>query len=232
MFVLLRYFDQSMNTLRQTIALVLLLYAYKYIENKNIILFSIFVLLAFTFHNTAIIFLLSWFIVKLLFSTRNIGFLLGGFLLLYIGFDLMFSFLVSTFPVYSYYVDGKYFGETRIASILNAFVITCFIILSLFVRRSVGLHLYRKSGCEKMLMLVFVGLLITILSFKFNLFDRISIYYNVFMIILIPNTISLIKNNQVRLFLQVLIIFSLSVYYFCIITYRPEWNRIYPYTFF
>jgi hypothetical protein len=157
-----------------------------------------------------------------------------GVIILFINFEILFetSLSLSLFQIYAYYEDGKYFGDTRIATILQTSMILSFFVLALYIRKNIGVKTYKNLGYEKMLMLLYVGMCIMVLSFKFNLFDRIATYFNVFSIIIIPNTVALIKRFQVRLFIQLAIISLLSIYYIIIITYRPEWNRIYPYYFF
>ncbi|MDR0745062.1 MAG: EpsG family protein [Mediterranea sp.] len=234
MFILLRYMDQTMNIIRECIALSILFYAYNFIEQKKLVPFILSVLFASLFHKTAIIFLAAWLIVKIPFNIKNLILLTIGVIILFINFEILFetSLSLSLFQIYAYYEDGKYFGDTRIATILQTSMILSFFVLALYIRKNIGVKTYKNLGYEKMLMLLYVGMCIMVLSFKFNLFDRIATYFNVFSIIIIPNTVALIKRFQVRLFIQLAIISLLSIYYIIIITYRPEWNRIYPYYFF
>jgi hypothetical protein len=232
MFILLGYMGQTMSMVRQCIAMSILFYAYRLIEQKKFILFILSVLCASLFHRTAIVFLAAWFIVKIPLNTKNLIMLTIGTIILFISFETLFATSLSLFELYAYYENGKYFGDTRIATILQTGMILGFFVLALCVRKNTGVKAFRNLGYEKMLMLLYAGMCIMILAFKFNLFDRIAIYFNVFSIIVIPNTIALIKRSQVRLFIQLAVLSLLSAYQIIIITYRPEWNRIYPYYFF
>ena len=59
-FFMLPYFSFSMSGIRQAIAIVILFNAYKYLKLQRKLSFLISVILAATFHNTAIIFILAY----------------------------------------------------------------------------------------------------------------------------------------------------------------------------
>lgn len=230
MFVLLRYLDHNMNIIRECMAMSILFFAFDCAVKRRILPFLLLVFIAFLFHKTAIIFLFVWPLVKIPFTKKNISIITIGVLILYVNFNLLFASSLALFETYSYYEGGKYFGETRLATILNIGVMLCFFVLVLILKRNMGTK-FRELGYERMLMMVYIGLCILILSLKFNLFDRIAIYFNVFVIVLVPNVVMHIRRANIRLLVQVTIFFFLLAYYICIITFRPEWNRIYPYSF-
>ena len=76
LFFTLRYFDLSMNILRQSLAMVILFLGfYILIKEKNILYFIILVFLASLFHNTAIVFLVVAILKKIKNEKRYIAFL-------------------------------------------------------------------------------------------------------------------------------------------------------------
>lgn len=81
-----------------------------------------------------------------------------------------------------------------------------------------------------MLILVLFAVTIYIVSLKLNILDRIAIYYNVFSIILLPNAIYWLNKGNRMLFYS-LVILLFFAYSAVIITFRPEWGTIYPYSF-
>ncbi|GAA2889382.1 EpsG family protein [Enterococcus casseliflavus] len=227
LFFTLRYFDLSMNIARQTLALSSIFVAFYFLTKKKFLPFLVFVLLATSFHNTAFIFIIAWFVYEV---KDNKKFLTLLSLLTIIGFSVfnyIFSFILSYFPTYSYYLNSSYMdGNTRTATILNilvSFVIILFIYLFKYPKNKIN---------DVMFKLLLIGLSISIISIRFSLLDRVSDYFSVFSIILLPNAIYMQKNKKYYLIICYILIISFFAYSLSILILRPDWNRIYPYEFF
>ena len=80
-----------------------------------------------------------------------------------------------------------------------------------------------------MILLLYVGACILLLSFKFNLLDRVSDYFRIYSIILIPNLIKYVTSKDRRMIYSLSIIVLFVIYFSFIHLARPEWNNIYPY---
>lgn len=230
MFICLRYYDQTLNIIRECIALCIILYSYRFICTKRFLLFLLSVVCATFFHKTSIVFLLAWWICKIKISSKNFGLLFIITLLLTFQFNTIFSSLITVVKVYSYYDGGQYFGETRLATIMNIIVNSFFFIIALKIRNIHGDKL--SEHIDRMLLLWYIGICILFVSTQFNLLDRIATYYLVFSIVVYPNMISLLVRNKIRYQWTILSIIILLTYYSTIIFYRPMWNRIFPYEFF
>lgn len=227
MFVCLRYYDQTLNIIRECIAICILLYSYKYIANHNFIKFCLCVILAFVFHKTAIIFLIAWWIVKLEFKMRNLLLISSLSIVFAIQFGAIFQHLLTVFETYSYYDGGKYFGETRLATILMLVMQVVFLGLAFYIRKKNISHV--SADDDRMLMLWSVGICILIVSTQFNLLDRIATYFNVFSLVALPNLISIIGNKNNKLVVSTMLVILLLGYYISILEFKSSWNRIYPY---
>lgn len=78
-----------------------------------------------------------------------------------------------------------------------------------------------------------LGLAISIISIRFSLLDRVSDFFTVYAIVLLPNTLkNKRKNLNLSVFLYYILLLTFFIYYIVIIVYRPEWNKVYPYEFF
>ena len=229
LFFSLRYFDASMNIIRQVIAMILLFESYNCLIQKKNIKFFVFVIFAMTFHKTAIVFSIICLLTRFKLSLKNILlFVLVG-IGLSIGFSSVFNYVINLFPTYAYYVDGEYFGETRTASIMILLINVVVLLMSYFILKG-------KREIDKSYVLQFyivlTGTMITLVSLNFNLFDRIAVYFNSFIILLLPNVISLIRRKKLRIIIYLIVILFGISYYYIIITYRPDWNHVYPYKFY
>lgn len=250
LFFTLRFFDTTMNVIRLNIAIVLILFAYDFLRQKKLFNFILIVIAAFLFHRTAIVFLLAWPITKLKFNYKTVTFIIISSLLLYIGFSSILYTMFKIFPTYQYYLDSVYLdGEIRLASVMNILVGISIILLG------VSAKYYKKNNLisnnivkitpnfldeekeaindgENMLLLLIVGVAFTFLSFKFNLLGRVGSYFLVFSIVYLPNSINQLKNKKLVAVIIFIVVVLFFAYATCIQIIRPEWNRIYPYTFF
>lgn len=229
LFFMLRYFDLSMNILRQSLAMVILFFGFNIlVKGKNPIYFIAVVWLASLFHGTALIFLILILLNRIQLGKKFVVFLSFATLIGFVFFDRIFSVILQLFPTYSYYVNSSYMdGTARLATVLNIvvnIVVVFFIYFNGFERNNVNSLMFNS---------LLVGIAITIISLRFSLLDRVSDFFTVYSIILLPNSIGYTKNNsRLRLFLTYILLICFLIYYVVIIVYRPDWNRVYPYEFF
>lgn len=235
LFFTLGYFGGSMNTIRQQIAIVIILKSYSYLREEKLIKFIVFVVLASLFHSISIIFIIAYPISKLEVNSKVI---LNGFIVTvlgYLGFDKIFRIIVH-YTKYKYYLDSIYTnGQIRIASIINAFIIIITLIFTFYVLCMDVKNRYifnKDKDIKLMTLLLLVSASINIISFKFNLLDRVAQYFSVFMIVYIPNVISKVKDKK-KVMIYIWIVIVLFLAYFSLVQiFKPEWNRIYPYKFY
>lgn len=230
LFVLMGYFAQSMNLIRFQLACVILLYAFeKLLENKNKS-FLLIVLIALLFHKTAIIFLVALPLKYLKITLKSITLIGTSTIVVYALFDKVFSYITNLFSYYIDYSNTAYFnGEIRLASILYFLITISILLFSLLIRRNNKQYFENSEYEDFMLLLLFVGSCILLLSFKFNLLDRVSDYFRIYSVILVPNILLFIKDKYRRLIYSLLICLLFLVYFSFIHISRPEWNNIYPY---
>ena len=228
-------FAFALSGIRQSIALTILLYSYDYF-GKDKYLRSLFcILLATAFHSTAIIFVIVFLWKKFKINLKIICFTIVSGIFCYYLFSSILQYIYILFPAYELYYDGgRYFGDTRLASVINLvviFIMFCFCYSSLFNKYS------KKRIDEKeminnnyMLLLFLIAVVINIVALKLNLLDRVTLYFSIYSIVLLPNALHVLPKER-RVFYTPIIISLLYVYYMIILIYRPEWNNIYPYSF-
>lgn len=240
LFFALGYFSMAMNTIRLSLALSIVLISYDFLRNNKIVKFIILIILAFLFHRTAIIFLLAWPITYLKYSKKVLIAVMIVAVGVYIFFGAILDVLFQIFPTYSYYIDSSYLdGQIRIASILNFFVGIAIILLGICAR------FYDNKDASKghansaylldaknMWYYILLSSVITFVSFKFNLLDRVGDYFLVFSIVYLPNAINSLKNRKLSVTISYIVFILFFIYSTAILYLRPEWNRIYPYYFF
>lgn len=246
LFFTLGYYGMSMNTIRLNLAIIVILISYDFLRERKLIKFVLIVILASLFHRTAIIFLLAWPMTKLKFNYKTILTMVAVSLSAYVMFPNILMVLIKLFPTYQYYLGSEYLnGELRVASVMNMLVGLSIILLSVFTNyhmkgneisdvnnKSLRYKNEKINDGHNMLLLLLAGVSITFISFNFNLLERVGDFFLVFSCVFLPNTLRNLKDKN----LTTLIIFVVVVLFFAYSTsiqiYRPEWNSIYPYTFF
>jgi len=229
LFFMLRYFDLSMNVLRQSLAMVILFFGFYLLsENKKTIYFILTVIFASFFHKTALIFL-AMILIKKIKTDKAFYTLVGiGTTIFFLTFDVLFQYFLNFFPTYSYYLNSSYMdGSTRIATILN-------ILVNLAILLFIFFNGFEKTKTNQwMFKAITLGLAISIISIRFSLLDRVGDFFTVYAIVLLPNTLkNKRKNLNLSVFLYYILLLTFFIYYIVIIVYRPEWNKVYPYEFF
>lgn len=243
LFFAMGNFDLSMSGIRQMLALATLTISFEYIVKKKPIKFILIVLLATSFHNTAVVFLFAYPLSKIKLTKELI---LGVTLVavaIYGMFQPILRALISIFPRYSYYLDGTYLdGEARISTILSLIiVILLFVVSELFNHKiiyreesSEGPILISKKTKEDKIQSIFlvITFMFLVVSLKGTIFGRFKNVYNIFTIIYYPNAIAKIKDKRIRFIIITITIVMFFLYSTIILLYRPEWQSTYPYTFF
>lgn len=229
-------FSSTVNIMRQCVAIGFLLWSIDFILERKFIHFIIIIALASLFHNTAIFFSVAWFLPKIPLTLRTVKLFVVVALIGFLAFDSLLNYAFDYFSMYELYSDSIYFeGETRTATFLQLFI-------SLFVS-IIGYISYNRYAdeCWKdttegkiqhlLVLLHIVASVLYFLCLKVNLLDRISLYFSVFSFISIVNAIYLLPYEMKKKMIIISVLFFLT-YQSCIITYRPNWNCVYPLEFY
>ena len=230
--------NASMNVMRQFLALSFVLWAFDYIIKKKFIIFSALVLLATTFHFSAFIFFIAYPLSKLKVTKKIVvlSVILAPFILI-ISFIIMSPFLkfMAEGDFLSYYNENnKYYAEgVKIATILLLVMYISFVYYGLkgwkiMTKRRIPMNQIDST----MLFFLIVGVFITLFSLPLNILNRFALYFNIFGIAFLPNTIHQFAKRQPVAGHIVVGVLLLSLYYLVINVYRPEWTHIYPYSFY
>ncbi len=214
--------------LRQSLAMVICLFAYQLIKNRKYILAVIFIALASTFHLSAwicVLFLFHkiypyhWIVVCLLACFIIISAVTGAL-------DNLLKILLETFfQEYERYFSSEYFNNGRLANTYYAFR---HIVFYLIVYKS-------YSGTKKShtleLSCFFLWLLIGAGGFIISIFVRVTEYFSLIAVVELPNAIEN-ANWKHKNKLIVLIEIIMLAYFLTTLILRPEWNYLYPYRFY
>ncbi len=237
-FFLFEYFDLGINLTRQSLAMVIVLYAYDFLIVRKKKYFFISIIIAGLFHYTAFLFVFAYTVNYIKLTKRNILLFFIIILLVYAFAEHFIQLAFGSIGIYAEYANTVYAdGNVRLASILNALVVLLFVMFTFMNRKVVGKYFKSESDYangEKMFWLIMLGLLIWVASFYFNQLGRLARYFTVFSIVYIPNLLYFIKQVETKKYFYWSLFFVCfaTSYYLIIVCFRPEWSGVYPYKFF
>ena len=178
LFFFILAFPGTVNTMRQSFAICILLFSLDYIIKRRWIFFIFIVLFASLFHVTAIIFLVVYTLSYLRINRMTVLLFVVAALVCYIMFADLLEIGFSYFTMYEYYSQGKYFeGETRVASMVKVvFSVTIFLVAYYSYKRSTKEWKQTIEGKRYTLILLLemIAVVIDFLSLKVNLLDRLD----------------------------------------------------------
>lgn len=237
LFVCLGYWGYTVNVIRQELAISFFIFSYILINRRKTVAGIITGALAPLFQRSSLAYYIYFFIPKKINKTFNSIF--GAFaVLVFLIMDRIVVLVTKYVPKF-----GRYLLETskyKLGRVAPAVVIKCFFFLGVW---AIALFVYekykeeiesydRRNEIECQINMVFMSFLLMLIATRFNLLDRCAMFFNIFVIVLIPNLISLIKRDELRYLVQ-LGFSCVAILYFIIVNiYKPDWNHIYPYRFF
>lgn len=207
------------TTMRQSIAMSFTLLAFDQIKKKKMILFISYVLIASTFHMSGLIFLPAYWVNKFKLNKKSISIIILMVLATLIFKDEIGSFILA-------YNKNDYSTTETGGYLLTVFFGVLLIGGIVYKKRFIN-----NNGDNKMLFFMIAATLVVIPISKLNpaLFRLVN-YYQIFMILYIPNLIASIKDKGLRLLL-IYVIFILGLFYFY---YKlgSYGIRMHPYVFY
>lgn len=240
LMVFLRFFDEPMNTIRFSIAAALTVIALQCLIRNKLWCFYILIVLSSTFHRTTLIFAVVILLWNKKINLKKIITYICSAVLVTLLFKNVLSLLLNIFPIYNYYVGTEYLdGQVRLASILILLLNSIIYIISFYEFEAnksnficVGMDKSLINITENLLNISFIGILIMIVSFNFNLLNRVSDLFLFYLPIAFSNVLYLKKDKYNKFILMTVIGIACLFYYIIILIYRPDWNKIFPYYFF
>lgn len=245
LFVGLRFYYFFLSGLRQSIAVSIIIVAYTFLKQKKIKGYILLVLLASTFHFSALIFLLAWPISKMKFTQKNILKILAITLIIYIFFSPIITILLNHMPDY---YSGYLTKEAGSANNIGNYIGTIIPILALLFIEITGCFKEdnlndvqeekREEGIKKVdnmdlqLFFLLISAALSFISTKASILDRMVQYYWIFSVITIANAIFSIKDTKKRTVWFLIISSFVILYNITLLVMRPQWTLIIPYKFF
>ena len=226
------YYCRTYNFLKQAIALSIVFYSFKYIEEKKVIKFIISIIIASTFHSTALVAIVLYFINYFINRKEKIMY---TYIIIMIGMITTFGIKEIMEVLYNFNLLSERYYNYLAFAIKEEFYID--ILETIFKLFFLILYLlFMKKINEKDKMNNFLGMSI-ILEFMFiqirtiiEYADRIAFYFGYMGILLIPQMSNVLtKNKKIQKIYNFIVVILLIIYWYIkFVHYRA--CEVYPYS--
>lgn len=216
-YITLGLYSFNLTAIRQSIAMAICLFSFRYIYEKKIIYYLLIILIAMTFHKSAIFFAPAYFVANRRVNTFN--------LLTFTVFSMIIIVFSETIITNVSSIFDVHYGIERTNN-GYIFLLVVFVITALsFVYRNQLLMKNPKNIFFFNLNLV--SMMLWVMRLSSRTVERVSFYYLIASIIILTETIEVIRKDKERQFVRISAI-TLS---FILFLYRLISSDIYPYVF-
>lgn len=234
----MRFFS-SMNQTRMWLAIATVLFSLPYLLNRKFLKFLLIVAIAFFFHKSALLFVIMYPLCHLKYNRLLAAFIiLGAVIITYSGVQF-FGWFTETTGIYEDYIDNIQFSEdrSRLAAFLNlaeSVALFVFFLTANAFKQSQYSDISDSMSIsyghfQKLSFLLFLGF--SVIGLSNNMMGRVSSYFSIVLLNLIPYSISRVRvDNRLIVYFVVILLFTIE---FAVkIIYRPYWYDVTPYEWF
>lgn len=210
-----------LSSLRQTLAICLFVIAVNFAIKRNIIFYIIFVFLASSMHPSAILLLPCYlFINNKHFSIKHLFItILALCVMLFTPiFDITTKELLTYLPKH---YENYYIQELQ-NSVLSTIISMIFVVF-------IGFNLRKLEGNEVIFgKLSLFASVISVLAYNVSMITRIGMYFDLFLIITIPQILSRFSNKSYKICALIILIMMYSMRYYSFFS-NPMWESYWSY---
>ncbi|KIL35398.1 capsular biosynthesis protein [Cohnella kolymensis] len=199
----------TMNGIRQTLAAAIIFAATKFLLNGDWKKYSLVVLFAFTLHNSALVLIPIYFIVRREAWTKTTLLLLSLSVVIVLGFNQFSSALFSVLGDSRY---GQYSNASGEGANVMRVVVNAIPLIVAFMGRHKLKSLFPQS--DYIVNMAIIGLVFKLISTQQWIFARFSIYFGFYNIILISWVVSLFVEREKKLIYYCILLFYFLYFYY------------------
>ncbi|QAA21578.1 EpsG family protein [Sporolactobacillus terrae] len=229
LWIISGFYFWSFNVVRQAIIMAIFVFAFQYIQKREAWKYFTCIIIAAGFHTMALLYLPVYFMYRLRINFKVmliILFVFAGFSSIIRQLAYIITSKIPIFNVYAIrYFESSRFDANTESSISHLFINLAFFILFAII---VSIHDRKRKLSNIWINIQFIALAFTMLSQVLPLANRISRLFEIVLILSIPSITRLIPNKNLRLCVNVGIIFSFILYSF-ITFYVLRYHDVFPY---
>ena len=246
LFVSLSMFGLYLSMMRQAIAIAIILMGLEFFyKKKKYFIFFLFCLLAWQFHNSALIasvILLYPLIRK--WTIKKIGVAIALIPVIFVLANWFFEIFAGVFG-YLGYADSQFFESNYFAAVIKGLMNAAYLWL-LVACGGVSKEPLKRGIDGKisvvdennlffdtfLITIFFVQLFFLVCGIRIVIMERVGYYYSVFALIIIPRAIKNSFAKRDRFIISYFIIVVTFLYWIIVAFLRPKWLGVVPYSIF
>lgn len=220
LFLTLQYFALSMNFLRQALAAAILLWTYPFLKRRRFLPCWGIILLASSFHWSALVMLPLSFLLCLRPSKLHYGLAASAAGVAYL-LDSLLCTVVAHVPKYQHYLGGIYWQGSSFLYLLLP--LGCFLFALPLIRKTTG----EPTASPVLANSVFYALLIQLFITRHFILERLSIYAAFFSLLALPEA-ALLPGRRLTVRARKIILLAGCFAYF-LFAASQGFHGVYPY---
>jgi hypothetical protein len=207
LFVFGFFFFDAMNGIRQYIAVLICLYGHGFLTDRKTIKFIIITLIATTFHYSALITLILIPLRKYKLTKMNVVLMYISVLLFNVFYQPVISYIfriinlipyISRYSIYESYLANDVTSKPYDFIVYSLILILSYLASKNKISKLTNFNLYSNS--------LVLSIFLKGIALKFNLIDRVGIYFSIYIILLLPMIFESLKFKDKRMIKYVLIV--------------------------
>ena len=228
-------FAYSLGIFRQMISVSILLLSIKHIKNRKFFKFILFVLLAMSFHYSAIVAIPLYFVFGKKFKKIYCLYLLVFEMIAIVFGAEIVGFIFEIVGKYSHYIGSKYGGS---GGGYNLLLLHVLLIIGMVIFKNNNIQIKMKISSNSFieatknndfhLFIISFAIILTLLAHTFSVIARANCFYIMLIISYTPTMIRKITTTQTRILMKIIGVILLIVYFYFSIVNEPRLN---PFTF-
>lgn len=221
-FINLLFFYESMNTMRQFLALsMVLLFGFKAVKERRLFRFIIVTVIASLFHSTALLMLLLYPVYRLKYTRKRVIAIIAMTVIIAFSLNQIYPFIVSILDRGTYYLEK--IGDIKLGNIIMTIAFLAMYLFSLIV-----IDRREKPKYSFYLYVLLFSVALSFISINMSVLNRASQYYAIFSIVALPNIIeaNIVRSKKT---IETSIVGLFMVYSSVIMINKPEWNTAFDY---
>lgn len=201
LFITTCLYYQTFNQFRQMLAIAIVLYSIKYMKEQKFIKFALTIALATVFHETALIMIPVYFLAKLKINWKTLLFYTSAIIVAFLGQNIIMNILSHT--SYNGYINSYRDVEFGMATILNTILRSAMLITTIiFAKKTIA----QDANNKYLYHMVIICTALQFMTLSSGLFSRLTTYFFIFYILLIPEIITAVFQKPKTKFAIILII--------------------------
>lgn len=216
------FWFQSFYVLRQYLAIAMCLYALPFVFQRNLKNFAIVMVLAFTIHQSCIVFAPVYFLYnyKIKLNLKYTILFLGACVAMMMTLRVIMQFSFGFLTGYDSYLDEELEGDGNFKmALVYIFFFVCYALFAYKKRESLEENLFFK--------MLGIAIILQMAGTSFVLMQRLNLYYAISILVVIPNTVKMMKHGWMKIGF---VSFTMSLYmYIMYLDFVKDRYQIVPY---